>query len=322
MDRRQFIGGLAGATALPAVALAQDKKTIGFLGPTAASAVTKRIAAFERRLGERGWTIGQTVDIDYRWADGRTDQFDPLASELAKRNVAVIATWGTATALAAKHASSAIPIVFTIVGDPVGSGLVASLAHPGGNVTGTSTQHPETVGKRIQVLHELLPAMRRIAVLRNVGNPADVEESRLVQDAAKSFGITVDDIDVRRGEDITAAIQALDGKADALYVVADALFTDNRKPINELALKARLPTMHGFREMAEAGGLVSYGPDYLDLFRRAADQVDQILRGVKPSDMPVEQPTKFELVLNQRTAKTLGITVSETMLGTADEVIE
>jgi putative ABC transport system substrate-binding protein len=321
VNRREFsIAALAVSLAPPA--FAQDRKTIGFLGPTAASAVTKRIAAFERRLGERGWTIGQTVDVDYRWADGRTDQFDPLAAELAKRKVAVIATWGTATALAAKRATSSIPIVFTIVGDPVGSGLVASLAHPGGNVTGTSTQHQETVGKRIQLLHELLPAMRRLAVLSNVGNPADVEESRQIQDAAKAFGITVDELDVRRGEDIAPAISPQGGKADALYVVSDALFADNRKSINELALKAHLPTMHGFREMAEAGGLVSYGPDYLDLFRRAADQVDQILRGVKPSDIPVEQPTKFELVLNQKTARALGIAVSATVLATADEVIE
>jgi putative ABC transport system substrate-binding protein len=322
MDRRQFIGGFGAAAALPAAALAQDKKTIGFLGPTAATAATRRIAAFERRLAERGWTVGQTLNIDYRWADGRTDQFGPLAAEFAKRDVAVIATWGTATALAAKRATSAIPIVFTIVGDPVGSGLVASLSHPGGNVTGTSTQHPETVGKRIQVLHEILPTMRRLAVLRNVGNPADLEESRRLADAAKAFGIAVDSVDVSRGEDIAVAIQGQSGKADALYVVADALFTDNRKVINELALKTHLPTMHGFREMAEAGGLVSYGPDYLDLFRRAADQVDQILRGVKPSDMPVEQPTKFELVLNQKTAKTLDVTVPATVLATADEVIE
>ena len=204
----------------------------------------------------------------------------------------------------------------------MGSGLVASLAHPGGNVTGTSTQHQETVGKRIQLLHELLPSMRRLVVLSNVGNPADVEESRQVQDAATSFGIAVNEIDVRRGEDIAAAISAQSGKADALYVVSDALFADNRKLINDLALKTRLPSMNGFREMAEAGGLVSYGPDYLDLFRRAADQVDQVLRGAKPSDMPVEQPTKFELVLNQRTAKALGIAVVATVLATADEVIE
>jgi putative ABC transport system substrate-binding protein len=330
MKRRDFIVGARVVVTSPiglAIssvphALAQDKKTIGFLGPTAASAATTRIAAFERRLSERGWTVDQTIRIDYRWADGRTDQFEPLAAELAKRRVAVIATWGTATALAAKHVTSAIPIVFTLVGDPVGSGLVVSLARPGGNITETSTQHQETVGKRIQLLHELLPSMGRLAVLSNVGNPADVEENLQVQKAVKTLGIAFVQIDVRRGEDIVTALSAQVGKADALYVNSDALFANNRKVINELALKEHLPTMHSFREMAEAGGLVSYGPDYLDLFRRAADQVYHILREAKPSDMPAEQPTKFELVLNQKTAKALGINVSASLLTTVDEVIE
>jgi putative ABC transport system substrate-binding protein len=239
-----------------------------------------------------------------------------------KLNVAVIATWGTATALAAKRATASIPIVFTVVGDPVGSGLVTSLARPGGNVTGTSTQHQDTVGKRMQFLHEFVPAMRRLAMLVNIGNPADLEEKKEVQQASVKLGLELVSLDVRRGEDIEPAMAALKGRAQALYVVSDALFANNRERINRLALEAQLPTMHGFREMAEAGGLISYGPDYLDLFRRAADQVDQVLRGAAPADVPVEQPTKFELIVNLKTAKALGLTVPPTLLATADEVIE
>jgi putative ABC transport system substrate-binding protein len=237
-------------------------------------------------------------------------------------NVAVIATWGTATALAVKHATASIPIVFTIVGDPVGSGLVASLARPGGNVTGTSTQHQDTVGKRMQFLHEMVPAMRRLAMLTNIGNPADLEEKNEVRQASEKIGAELVPLDVRRGEEIESAMATLKGRAQALYVASDALFADNRKRINSLALEAQLPTMYGFREMVEGGGLISYGPDYLDLFRRAADQVDQVLRGAAPTDMPVEQPTKFELIVNLKTAKAFGLTVPPTLLATADEVIE
>ena len=262
------------------------------------------------------------MTVEYRWANGRTDQFAELAAELVKLNVAVITTWGTATALAVKRATASIPIVFTVVGDPVGSGLVASLARPGGNVTGTSTQHQDTVGKRMQFLHELIPTLRRVAVLANIGNPADLQEKSEIQQASAKLGLELIMVDVRSAEDISPALDALHGRAQALYVVSDALFADNRDRINRVALEARLPTVNGFREMAEAGGLISYGPDYLDLFRRAADQVDQILRGAAPADIPVEQPTKFELIVNLKTAKTLRLAVPSTLLATADEVIE
>jgi putative ABC transport system substrate-binding protein len=321
MKRREFVL-IALAAAFAPSAYGQTRKVVGFLGPTAASAAGKRMSAFVQRLEDHGWTDGRNITIEYRWANGRTEQFAPLASELVKLNVAVIATWGTATALAAKRATASIPIVFTVVGDPVGSGLVTSLARPGGNVTGTSTQHQDTVGKRMQFLHEFVPAMRRLAMLVNIGNPADLEEKKEVQQASVKLGLELVSLDVRRGEDIEPAMAALKGRAQALYVVSDALFANNRERINRLALEAQLPTMHGFREMAEAGGLISYGPDYLDLFRRAADQVDQVLRGAAPADVPVEQPTKFELIVNLKTAKALGLTVPPTLLATADEVIE
>jgi putative tryptophan/tyrosine transport system substrate-binding protein len=326
MKRREFITLVAGAAAsLPLGARAQQVAklpTIGFLGPTAASAAARRMSVFIRRLQDHGWTDGRNIAIAYRWADGQTEQFAPLAAELVKLNVAVIVTFGTATALTARRATASIPIVFTVVADPVGIGLVASLARPGGNVTGTSTQHQDTVGKRLQLLQEFVPAMRRLAILTNVGNPADLAERTEAQQAADKLGFEFVPLEVRREEDIAPAITSLKGRAQALYVIADALFATNRERINQLAIAMRLPTVHGFREMAEAGGLISYGPDYLDLFRRAADQVDQILRGKAPADMPVEQPTKFELILNLKTAKALGVKVPPTLLATADEVIE
>jgi putative ABC transport system substrate-binding protein len=321
MRRREFVLIALAAAFVPS-AYGQTPKVVGFLGPTAASAADKRTSVFVKRLQDHGWTDGRNITIEYRWANGQTDQFALLAAELVKLNVAVIATWGTATALAAKYATASIPIVFTVVGDPVGSGLVASLARPGGNVTGTSTQHQDTVGKRMQFLHELVPAMRRLAMLANIGNPADLEEKNEVQQASGRLGLELVPLDVRNGEEIAPAMVVLKGRAQALYVASDALFANNRERINRLALEAQLPTMHGFREMAEAGGLISYGPDYLGLFRRAADQVDQILRGAAPADMPVEQPTKFELIVNLKTAKAFGLTVPPTLLATADEVIE
>jgi len=326
MNRREFIVWIGCAAAsVPLAAQAQQAAkppTIGFLGPTAPSADAKRMSAFVQRLQDHGWTEGRNFAIEYRWAEGRIEQFAPLAAELVRLNVTVILTYGTATALAAKRATASIPIVFTVVGDPVGTGLVASLARPGGNVTGTSTQHQDTVGKRVQLLREFVPAMRRLAVLTNIDNPANLEEKKEVQQVADKLGFELVPVDIRRAEDLAPAITGLKGRAQALYAIADALFANNRERINRLALDAQLPTVHGFGEMVEAGGLISYGPDYLDLFRRAADQVDQILRSAKPADMPVEQPTKFELIVNLKTAKALGLDVPPTLLATANEVIE
>jgi ABC-type uncharacterized transport system substrate-binding protein len=213
--------------------------------------------------------------------------------------------------------------VFATAGDPVGSGLVASLAHPGGNVTGLATLAADLAGKRLELLREVVPGLRRLAIMGNVGNPFTVLELGEVQAAADTLGLEVDTLEIRRAEDIAPAFESLKGRrADALYVCTDALANTNRIRINTLALGARLPTMHGSRDFVEAGGLISYGPNFPDLFRHAADYVDKILHGAKPSDIPVEQPTKFDLVVSLITATALGLTLPPTLLARADEVIE
>ena len=229
---------------------------------------------------------------------------------------------GTLPALAAKQATAVIPIVFAGAGDPVGTGIVASLARPGGNVTGLSVQFTDLAGKRLELLREVVPNLRRLAIMGNVGNPIHVLEMDKVQVAAHTLGLEVAALEIRRGEDIAPAFEALKGRAEALYVPADPLMNTNRVRINTLALGARLPTMHGVREYVEAGGLMSFGPSIPDLYRRAAEFVDKILRGTKPSDIPVEQPTKFDLIINLTTAKALGLTIPEPFLLRADEVIE
>jgi len=224
--------------------------------------------------------------------------------------------------LAAKQATSLIPIVFAAAADPVGSGLVASLARPGGNVTGLSSQFTDLAGKRLELLREMVPSLRRLAIMANAGYPAAVLEMAEVQATTRTLGLDVVTLELRRAEDIAPAFEALKGRAEALYVCAESLVTTNRVRINTLALAARLPTMHSIREYVEAGGLMSYGPNFPDLWRRAGDLVDKILRGAKPADIPVEQPTKFDLIINLTTAKALGLDVPPTLLARADEVIE
>ena len=215
-----------------------------------------------------------------------------------------------------------IPIVFAVASDPLGSGLVASLARPGGNATGLSVQVPDVAGKRVELLRELVPGFRTLAIMANVGYPAAVLERSEVQAAARALGLEVITVEIRRAEDITSAFEALKGRAEALYVCIDPLTDTNRIRINALALGARMPTISGFREDLEAGGLIFYGPNVSDLFRRAGDYVDKILHGAKPGDIPVEQPTKFDLVINLTTAKALGLTVPDKLLAIASEVIE
>ncbi len=300
----------------------ENRPTVGFLGPTTVSLASQWTAVFVKRLQELGWVEGRTVAIEYRWANGRTERFGELAAELVRLKVNVIATWGTETAVAAKHATSVIPIVFTIVGDPVGSALVASLARPGGNITGLSTQHHDSAGKRLELLREVVPRLRRLAVMANSDNSGDRLEMHAVQVAARTLGIKITTLEIRRAEEITPAMEALKGQVEALYVAADALFYTNRDRISALALGARLPTMHGSPGIVPAGGLMSYAPNYPNLFRRTADYVDKILRGLKPADIPVEQPTTFELVINLKTAKALGLTIPPLLLGRVDQVIE
>ena len=325
MNRRQFITLLGGAAvAWPLAARAQQPAklpTIGYLGTAVASAWAPWTAAFVQRLHELGWTDGRTVAIQYRWAEGRAERSAELAAELVRLKVDVIVTGGNA-ALAAKQASSAVPIVFALVDDPVGMGLVASLARPGGNVTGLAFQAADLAGKRLALLREVVPGLRRLAIMANVEYPNAASEMREVQIAARTLGIDAATSEIRRAEDIAPAFEALKDRADALYVVGDALVITHRVRINTLALIARLPTIYVVREYVEAGGLMSYGPNFPDLFRRAADYVDKILRGAKPGEIPVEQPTKFDLAINLTTAKALGLTVPESFLLRADEVIE
>jgi putative tryptophan/tyrosine transport system substrate-binding protein len=274
-----------------------------------------------QRLRELGWIDGQTIAIEYRWAEGRSERFDDIIAEFIRLNVNVIVTGGIAVP-AAKRATSVIPIVFALAPDPVGSGLVASLARPGGNVTGLSNLSGDLFDKRLEILREVIPGLRRLAILANRDNPQVPLEISDAQDKARNLGIEVTISEIGRADDIAPAIDALKGHTDALYVVSDALAVTNRVRINTFALAARIPTMHANREYIEAGGLISYGTNYPDLFRRAGDYVDKILRGSKPGDLPVEQPTKFDLIVNLITAKALGLTVPSSLLARADEVIE
>jgi len=316
------LGGAAAAWPLAARAQQLPKlRTIGFLGGTSPSVVSQSVAAFVQRLHELGWMEGRNVAIEYRWAEGRSERFAEIAAEFVRLKVDVIVTVGGAV-LDAKRATSVIPIVFAVASNPVGGGLVASLARPGGNVTGLSVQNSDLAGKRVELLREVVPGLRRVAVMANVGYAATVQEMGEVQAAARMFGLEVVTLEIQRADDIAPAFEALKGRAEALYACAEPLVTANRVRISTLANVARLPTMHGQREQVEAGGLMSYAANFPDLYRRSADLVDKILRGTNPGDIPVEQPTKFDLVINLTTAKALGLTIPDKLMALADEVIE
>ena len=325
MNRREFMTLVGGAaTAWPMAAHAQQVgqlATIGFLGTSSPADFSQRTAAFVQRLRELGWIEGRTIAIEYRWAEGRDGRVAEIAAELVRLKVGVIVTVGSVVP-AAKQATSAIPIVFAISGDPVGMGLVSSLAQPGGNVTGLSSQATDLAGKRVELLREVVPSLRRLAIIANLGYPASVLDMREAEAASRMLGLEAVASGIQRAEDIAPSLEAIKGHADALYVCGDPLIFANRIRINILALGARLPAMYSSREYVEAGGLMSYGPNTVDLFRRAAEYVDKILRGAKPGNIPVEQPTKFELTIHQTTAKVLGLTVPPSLLARADEVIE
>jgi putative ABC transport system substrate-binding protein len=325
MRRREFITLLSGAAVWPLAAQAQQPgklPTIGYLGGAAPAADGQRVASFVQQLRELGWIGGRNLTIEYRWAEGRPEQMAEIAAEFRRLKVDVIFTWATPPAVAAKQATSVIPIVFAVVGDPIGTGLVASLARPGGNVTGLSLQQTDSASKRAEILREVVPDLRRLAFMGNLGNPALILELGEVQAATRTLGLEITTPEIRRAEDIAPAFEALKGNAEALYVAPDPLLLANRVRINTLVLTARLPAIYNSREWVEAGGLMSYGPNFLDLFRRAAGYVDKILRGAKPGDIPVEQPIKFDLVINLTTAKALGLTIPESFLLRANEVIE
>jgi putative ABC transport system substrate-binding protein len=324
MRRREFIKVFVGSAIWPLTARAQQAArlpTIGYMGAGSQATWSTWTAAFVKRMRELGWIEGRTMIIEYRWAEGRRERFDEIAAEFVRLKVDVIVTVGSAVP-AVTQATSTIPIVFAIAVDPVGTGMVASLARPGGNVTGLTNQATELPSKRIELLRQLFPDLRRLAVIANVSYAGALEEVREVQAVARKVGLDVDILEIRRSEDIAPAFDAFLGGAQALYVCSDALVNANHTRINTLALGARLPTIHGLRDLLDGGGLISYGAKSTDLFRRAGDLVDKILRGSKPIDIPVEQPTTFELVINLTTAKALGLTIPEQFLLRADEVIE
>jgi putative tryptophan/tyrosine transport system substrate-binding protein len=327
MRRREFITLTSGAAAAwPLAARAQQPgklPTIGFLGTASATASgwPSWIAAFERRLRELGWVDGRTVAIEYHWGEGRQERFAEIAAEFVRRKVDVIVTPGSAVA-AVKQATSSIPIVFPVAINPVAGGLVISLARPGGNVTGLSNQQSDVAGKRLELLREFLPNLSRLAILANVAYRESVLEMGEVEGLAHTMGLQIVKLEIRHTEDIAPAFEAIKGRADALYLVADGLVATNLTRIMMHAFAAHLPANGNIRAYAAAGALMSYGPSFPDLFRRSAEYVDKILRGAKAGDLPVEQPTKFDLVINLGAAKALGLTMPPTLLARADEVIE
>jgi ABC-type uncharacterized transport system substrate-binding protein len=323
MRRREFITLLGGAAAWPLVVRAQPRTVpvIGFLGAATPSTWAPWIEAFELRLRELGWTEGHNLAIEYRWAEGRPERYAEIAAEFVQRKVAAIVTVASAVR-ALKQATTEIPIVFALAADPLGAGLVASLSRPGGNVTGLSNQQSDLAGKRVELLREVLPNLRRLAVIANADHHESVLEMEEVVAAARGLGVETAKLEIRRAQDIAPVFERLNRQADALYVVVSALTAANRARIMTFALSARLPTILSNREYAEAGALLSYGPHYGQLWRRAAEFVDRILRGAKPAEMPVEQPTKFELVINLTAARALEINLPPSVLARADEVIE
>jgi putative ABC transport system substrate-binding protein len=325
MKRREFIILLGSAAAWPLAARAQQLAklpTIGFLGSSTAAEMGDWVAVFLNRLHQLGWLENRNVTIEYRWAEGRTERYAEIAAEFVRLKVDVIVTYGTAAVQQAKQATASIPIVFAGAGDPVGAGLVASLARPGGNVTGLSLQQTDSAPKRLEFLREIVPGVGRLAIMGNVGSLGVVLDMEQARDVAKSLGLQTTTLEIRRPEDIALAFATIKEQADALYIATDPMIFTNRRNIHALAVDVRLPTICTYREYTAAGCLMSYGPNYPDLFRRTAEYVDKILHGAKPDEFPVEQPTKFDLVVNLITAKVLGLTIPEAFLARADEVIE
>jgi len=326
MRRREFItlfGGVAATWPLTAPAQrSSNLPTIGFLGAGTPLTYGPWVAVFAQRLRELGWIEDRTIAIEIRWAEGRTERYAEIAAEFAQLKLDAILTIGTPATLAAKQATSAVPIIFVAVNDPVAFGMVANLARPGGNMTGLSNQQHEVAGKRVELLREVVPGLRRLAILANTANASGALEMKDVQMLAGSIGPETVPLQIRQAEEIRPALESLNNRADALYFASDPLFNSNRVQINTVVLGLRLPTVYGFREYIEAGGLMSYGANFPALFRRGAEFVDKILHGAKPANIPVEQPTKFDLVINLTTANTLGLTVPDKLLALADEVIQ
>jgi putative ABC transport system substrate-binding protein len=327
LERRDFITLLGGtAVAWPLAARAQQAERLRrvgmFIGGSQATLSEARISAFQRELERLGWIAGRNLAIEVRWGEAQLKRQAEIAAELVQLKVDVITTSATPPTLAAMQATSTIPIVFLGTADPVGTGLVSNLARPGGNVTGLSNQNRDVAGKRVALLRELVPDLSRLGILVNADNPAEMLEARDAGTAAEMAGLAVTPLEIRQVGDIAPALDAFKGQGRALYVVVGPLAVSSALRINTLALGAGLPTMHGERTQLETGGLMSYGPDLLAIYRRGAQYVDKILRGAKPGDLPVEQPTQFDLVINLITAKALGIEVPLFLQQRADAVIE
>jgi putative ABC transport system substrate-binding protein len=326
MQRRKFITLLGGAAAAwPLAARAQQAgklPIIGFLGTTTLATEGPWVAAFVQRLRELGWIEGRNLAINYRWANAISERYSDNAAEFVRLKPDIIVTSGTLPTRAAMQATSIIPIVFVLVADPIGSGLVASLSRPGGNVTGLSNQNLDTLGKRLELLREIVPGLGRLAVLVNPDSPVGVLSLAELQAMAHTLGLELVAAEARRADQVAPAFDIFKGRTEALYVINDAVFDNSQLRIAILALGARLPTMYSQRGHVDAGGLISYGTNIPDQWRRAADYVDKILRGAKPADIPVEQPVRFDLIVNLITAKALELKIPETFLLRADEVIE
>ena len=327
MRRREVIALLGGAATSslfrPLAARAQQAAlpAVGFLSFRSADVATDIVVPFRDGLMQAGFVEGQNVAIEYRWAQGRSDRVSEFAAEFERRKVDVIVTYGSAATIL-RQTITTIPIVFAVAFDPIRGGLVQSLAHPAGNITGVSIQQPDLVGKRLKLLRQALPQLHRLGILADAGYAEPMLEADRVKSMAQASGLEAARIGVWRAEDIAPAIESFTNKADALYVVSDALIAANRARIVTLALSGRLPTIMSYDDYVEAGGLMSYGPDFPDLFRKAAEMVDKILRGTKPGDIPVQQPSKFEFAINAKTAAALGLTIPQTFLATVDEVLK
>jgi putative tryptophan/tyrosine transport system substrate-binding protein len=326
MRRREFIAGLGSAMAWPVVVRAQQPAmpVIGFVNPGSADAAAGRVAAFRKGLAETGYVEGQNVTVEYHWLEGQFDRLLVLMTDLVRRHAAVIATTGVAASIAAKAATATIPIVFNITDDPVKLGLVASVARPGGNVTGTNIFNTEMVAKRLELLHELAPKAVRVAVLFNPANGTVAETTlRSMQEAARILGLQIHGVNASTSREIDGAFATFSReRPDALFVAPDAFFTSRRVQIATLAARDRIAATYPNCDFVVAGGLMSYGTDQLNSFRQVSVYAGKILNGATPADLPVVQPTKFDLVINLKTAKALGLTIPETLLATADEVIQ
>jgi putative ABC transport system substrate-binding protein len=329
MKRRIFLYGVTLGTLsarFAAGAQPADKiRRIGFLSPSSPSdsGMPRRLGAFRKGLRELGYVEGQNIAIESRWAEGKYDRLPGLAAELVGLKVEVIVTYAPPAILAAQQATGTIPIIMAGIIDPVATGLVANLARPGGNITGLALMAPELVGKQLEILREIVPAVSRVAVLGNPVNAGNAPQLRYAQDGARALGVQLQTLEARDSGEIDRAFAAMTKEqVGAVIVLLDSLLIDHRRRIADLAAKYRLPAVYGLTDHAEAGGLMAYGSSSPERFRRTAAYVDKILKGAKPGDLPIEQPTKFELVINMKTAKALGLTIPPSLLLRADQVIE